>query len=232
MRNRHFDLDQRKKYFLLITSLGLYSTIYPIPDIAHVWWAVLPGFGVCFFYLKDFLVTNKKFIFVSFLLLAITVLPVVQSIWLDFKDQNLVQLTEPKFLSGMTEERRLQIVHSTQQQVLEEIRSEHGPITVLPLCEDSLYYLYGDEFKLPDEFPMYWKYQTGFSLPENIFSTERKNWVRVNHPVIITCRPVADDTAILDYFDYRVIHSTPYPTTDRFGWDMSIRILVPSKWMG
>jgi hypothetical protein len=231
LRNRHFDLDQSQKYFLLITLLGLYSTIFPVPDIAHVWWAVLPGFGVCFYYLKEFLVTNKKFIFVSGLALAITVLPVVQSMWFAFNNQNLVQLTEPKFLAGMTEERRMQLVHSTQQQVLEEVRSEHGPITVLPLCEDSLYYLYGDKLVLPDQYPFYWKYETGFSLPRNLFSAERKNWVRMNQPVIITCRPVENDTAILDLFDYRVIYSTPYPTTDRFNWDMSIRILVPSKWM-
>jgi hypothetical protein len=178
---------------LWIIGLGSLIQLYPIVDVRHIWWALVPTVGLSLGGLLQSLNLGPtwKFKLVSVLLVLILTVQAIGSVRHNLQTPR-VKVDGIPILEGMLIDRQIYTesieVINTAQPFLEK----YSDRPIINLCPDGLYASLTSNTKSADPYFVEWERLTDDVLKKQnyeAFEKRRDQFVKTNHPLIWWCKP-------------------------------------------
>jgi len=178
---------------LWIIGLGSLIQLYPIVDVRHIWWALVPTVGLSLggLLLSLNLGPTWKFKLVSALLVLILIVQATGSVRHNLETPR-VKVDGIPILEGMLIDRQIYTesieVINTAQPFLEK----YSDRPIINLCPDGLYASLTSNTKSADPYFVEWERLTDDVLKKQnyeAFEKRRDQFVKANNPLIWWCKP-------------------------------------------
>ena len=178
---------------LWIIGLGSLIQLYPIVDVRHIWWSLVPTVGIS---IGGLLTTlnlgiNWKFKVVSGLLILILTIQATDSVRHNLQTPRIkadgIPILEGMLIDQQIYSESIEVIN-TAQPFLEK----YSHLPIINLCADGLYASLTSNTKSADPYFIEWERLTDDVLKKqnyDAFEMHRDQFVKTNHPLIWWCKP-------------------------------------------
>jgi hypothetical protein len=201
--------------------------IYPVPDHAHLWMSVLPIIGPTIAITRKFSNTNRLPRFAVAVVCVWVALLGIANATQKLQSSKYVQ-SNNSYTRGMYESIQSNAVRSPIMKALSMLQVDNPEQKFLNYCQDTVYDSFGAQDKGPDPYNFLWgPGANGVYLPSEVFGVNRKRYIQMEKPILITCG--ADkgiDEKIIE-LDYEKYIDSQTEGVDDLGGQLSIRVFKP-----
>jgi hypothetical protein len=229
-QNRVTD-DRTGEAILFIAAAAASTAIFPISDIRHLFWGLIPSIGPGLMFLKSHINLKRNQVVLASLSLVLLVPSTLQTVE-ETVNMDRVSVANTPILKGMLMDRKYSQFFNERFQMIDEFLAVHPKAPILNICSDGLFAALAPILKFPDPYFVSWQF--GFDLfssstPEG---RNRLSFVQNARPIVWMCPLMEDPQLIAEKYHLRLIPIDPnVDIREPYNWWPYISYLgVPKEW--
>jgi hypothetical protein len=216
---------------LFIAAAAASTAIFPISDIRHLFWGLIPSIGPGLMFLKSHIDLKRNQVVLASLSLVLLVPSTLQTVE-ETVNMDRVSVANTPILKGMLMDRKYSQFFNERFQMIDEFLVVHPKAPILNICSDGLFAALAPILKFPDPYFVSWQF--GFDLfssstPEG---RNRLSFVQNARPIVWMCPLMEDPQLIAEKYHLRLIPIDPnVDIREPYNWWPYVSYLgVPKEW--
>jgi len=223
--------DSTGEAILFIAAGAASTAIFPISDIRHLFWGLIPSIGPGLMFLKSHINLKRNQVVLASLSLVLLVPSTLQTVE-ETVNMDRVSVANTPILKGMLMDRKYSQFFNERFQMIDEFLAVHPKAPILNICSDGLFAALAPILKFPDPYFVSWQF--GFDLfssstPEG---RNRLTFVQNARPIVWMCPLMEDPQLIAEKYHLRLIPIDPnVDIREPYNWWPYVSYLgVPKEW--
>jgi hypothetical protein len=207
------------------------AAIFPISDIRHLYWGLIPAIGPGLMFLKSHLHLKRNQIVLALLSLALLVPSTLQTVD-ETLNMDRVAVANVPILKGMLMDRKYGQFFEHRFKVVDKFLAVHPTTPILNICSDGLFASLAPALKFPDPYFVSWQFGWDFFNSNTSEGRNRLSFVRNARPMVWMCPLMEDPQLVAQKYELRLIPIDPnVDTHEPYNWWPYISYLgVPKEW--
>ena len=216
---------------LFIGAVAASAAIFPMTDIRHLYWGLLPAIGPCIVFLKAHIRPRRNQLILGVLAVVLIVPSTVSSVVVTL-DADRVSIPDTPVLKGMLMDRRYSGFFVDRFAMVNDFIALHPNTPILNICTDGLFAALSPALKFADPFFISWTFEKDFFSLNTPEGRNRLKFVQNERPIVWMCPTSEDPQLIAERYKLRLIPISPNVDTDApFDWWPYVSYLgVPKEW--
>ena len=216
---------------LFIAAAAASTAIFPISDIRHLYWGLIPSIGPGLMFLKSHISLKRNRVVLASLSLVLLVPSTLKNVETTV-DNDRVSVANTPILQGMLMDRKYSQFFNGRFQMIDEFLAVHPETPVLNICSDGLFASLAPVVKFPDPYFVSWPFGLDFFSSNTPEGRNRLAFVQDARPIVWMCPLNEDPQLIAEKYQLRLIPIDPNVATDEpFNWWPYVSYLgVPKEW--
>jgi hypothetical protein len=229
-QNRVTD-DRTGEAILFIAAASASTAIFPISDIRHLFWGLIPSIGPCLMFLKSHINLKRNQVVLASLSLVLLVPSTLQSVE-ETVDMDRVSVANTPILKGMLMDRKYSQFFNGRFQMIDEFLAVHPEAPILNICSDGLFAALATKLKFPDPYFVSWQFGFDFFSTSTPEGRHRLSFVQNARPIVWMCPLTEDPQLIAEKYHLRLIPIDPnVDIREPYNWWPYVSYLgVPKEW--
>ena len=189
---------------LFIAAAAASTAIFPISDIRHLYWGLIPSIGPALMFLKSQIsLRNNRLVLASFsfVLLVPSTLQAVQ----ETLNVDRVSMADAPVLKGMLMDRQYSQFFNDRFQVIDKYLTAHPKAPILNICSDGLFASLSPNLKFPDPYFVSWQFGFDFFGSDTSEGRNRLSFVQKARPIVWMCPLMDNPQLIAEKYRLRLI---------------------------
>jgi hypothetical protein len=216
---------------LFMAAAAASTAIFPISDMRHLFWGLIPSVGPGLLFLKSHIDLKRNQVVLASLSLVLLVPSTLQTVE-ETVNMDRVSVANTPILKGMLMDRKYSQFFNERFQMIDEFLVVHPKAPILNICSDGLFAALAPILKFPDPYFVSWQF--GFDLfssstPEG---RNRLSFVQNARPIVWMCPLMEDPQLIAEKYHLRLIPIDPnVDIREPYNWWPYVSYLgVPKEW--
>jgi len=227
----HSVRDGAGETVLFIAAAAASSAIFPISDIRHLYWGLIPSIGPALMFLKFHIGLKHNRIILATLSLVLLVPSTLQTIE-ETVSMDRVSVANAPILEGMLMDRQYSQFFNGRFQVINKFLAVHPKAPILNICSDGLFAALAPILKFPDPYFVSWQFGFDFFSGSTPEGRNRLSFVQNARPIVWMCPLMEDPQLIAEKYQLRLIPIDPnVDVREPYNWWPYVSYLgVPKEW--
>jgi len=216
---------------LFIAALAASAAIFPISDIRHLYWGLIPSIGPGLMFLKSHINPARNRVVLASLSLVLLV-PSTLQIVEETINMDRVSVANAPILKGMLMDRQYSLFFADRFQIIDEFLAVHPKAPLLNICSDGLFASLASTMKFPDPYFVSWQFGLDFFSQTTQEGRKRLQFVQDNRPIVWMCPFMEEPLLIAERYQLRLIPISPNVDVHApYNWWPYVSYLgVPKEW--
>jgi hypothetical protein len=216
---------------LFIGAIAASAAIFPIADIRHLFWGLLPAIGPCLMFLKAHIKPRRNQLILAVLAVLLIVPSTLGSIAVTL-DADRISVPNTPVLKGMLMDRQYSGFFVDRFAMVNDFLNVHPNTTILNICTDGLFASLSPALRFADPFFISWSFERDFFSLETPEGRKRFEFVQNERPIVWMCPTSEDPLLIAERYNLRLIPVNPNVDTDApfDRWPYVSYLGVPKEW--
>ena len=216
---------------LFITAVAASTAIFPISDIRHLYWGLIPSIGPGLLFLKSHISSARNRVVLALLSLVLLAPSTLQTIE-QTGNMDRVPVANAPILKGMLMDRKYSQFFSDRFKIIEEFFAVHPKAPILNLCSDGLFASLAPVLRFPDPYFVSWQFGLDFFSHDTQEGRKRLSFVQNNRPIVWMCPLTEDPQLIAERYQLRLIPAGQnVDIGEPYNWWPYVSYLgVPKEW--
>ena len=146
---------------LFIAAAAASTAIFPISDIRHLYWGLIPSIGPGLMFLKSHIVLKRNRVVLASLSLVLLVPSTLQTVEKTVK-MDRVSLANAPILNGMLMDRQYSEFFNDRFRIIDDFLTSHPKAPILNICSDGLFASLSPALEFPDPYFVSWQFGLDF----------------------------------------------------------------------
>lgn len=223
--------DVTGEAILFIGAVAASAAIFPIPDIRHLYWGLIPSIGSGLWFLKSHINLKHNRVVLATLSLVLLIPSTLQTVEKTV-EMDRVSIANTPILKGMLMDRQYSQFFVARFQLIDEFLAVHPKAPILNICSDGLFASLAPVLKFPDPYFVSWQFGPDFLSSNTPEGRNRLAFVQNARPIVWMCPLTEDPQLIAAKYDLRLIPTDPnVDTGEPYNWWPYVSYLgVPREW--
>jgi hypothetical protein len=216
---------------LFIGAVAASAAIFPITDIRHLYWGLLPAIGPGLMFLKAHIKPQRSQLILAALSVLLIVPSTLGSIAVTL-DADRISVPNTPVLKGMLMDRQYSGFFIDRFAMVNDFLTIRPNTPILNICTDGLFAALSPALKFADPFFISWTFERDFFSLNTPEGRKRFEFVKNERPIVWMCPMSEDPQLIAERYNLRLIPASPNVDTDPpFNWWPYVSYLgVPKEW--
>lgn len=216
---------------LFIAAAAAITAIFPISDIRHLYWGLIPSIGPGLMFLKSHIALKRNQVVLASLSLVLLVPSTLQNVEATV-EMDRISVANAPILQGMLMDRKYSQFFTGRFQMIDEFLAVHPETPVLNICSDGLFASLAPVLKFPDPYFVSWPFGLDFFSSNTPEGRNRLAFVQDARPIVWMCPLNEDPQLIAEKYQLRLIPIDPnVETHEPYNWWPYVSYLgVPKEW--
>jgi len=216
---------------LFITAAAASTAIFPISDIRHIYWGLIPSIGPGLMFLKSHIDLKRNRVVLASLSLVLLVPSTLQTVE-GTVDMDRVSVANAPILKGMLMDRKYSQFFNERFQIIDQFLAVHPKTPLLNICSDGLFASLAPTLKFPDPYFVSWQFGFDFFSSSTPEGRNRLSFVQNSRPIVWMCPLNEDPQLIAQKYELRLIPIDPnVDIREPYNWWPYVSYLgVPKEW--
>ena len=223
--------DTTGEAILFIAAVAASTAIFPISDIRHLYWGLIPSIGPGLIFLKSHIDLKRNRIVLASLSLVLLVPSTLQKVE-DAVNVDRITVANAPILKGMLMDRHYSQFFTDRFQIIDEFLAVHPKAPLLNICSDGLFASLAPSLKFPDPYFVSWPFGLDFFSSSTPEGRNRLSFVQDNRPIVWMCPFMLDPQLIAEKYHLRLIPTDPNVDIGApyDSWPYVSYLGVPEEW--
>jgi hypothetical protein len=207
------------------------AAIFPISDIRHLYWGLIPAIGPGLMFLKSHIHLKRNQAVLALLSLALLVPSTLQAVD-ETLNMDRVAVANVPILKGMLMDRKYSQFFEHRFQAIDKFLAVHPTTPILNICSDGLFASLAPTLKFPDPYFVSWQFGWDFFNSTTPEGRSRLSFVQNARPMVWMCPLTEDPQLIAQKYELRLIPIDPnVDIQEPYNWWPYVSYLgVPKEW--
>jgi len=216
---------------LFIAAAAASTAIFPISDIRHLFWGLIPSIGPGLMFLKSHIDLKRNQVVLASLSLVLLVPSTLQTVE-ETVNMDRVSVANTPILKGMLMDRKYSQFFNERFQMIDEFLAVHPKAPILNICSDGLFAALAPKLKFPDPYFVSWQFGIDFLSSSTPEGRNRLSFVQNARPIVWMCPLMEDPQLIAEKYHLRLIPVDPnVEIGEPYNWWPYVSYLgVPKEW--
>jgi hypothetical protein len=223
--------DTTGEAILFIAAAAASTAIFPISDIRHLYWGLIPSIGPGLMFLKSHINLKRNQVVLASLSLVLLVPSTLQNVETTV-EMDRISVANAPILQGMLMDRKYSQFFNGRFQIIDRFLAVHPETPVLNICSDGLFASLAPVLKFPDPYFVSWPFGLDFFSSDTPEGRNRLAFVQNARPIVWMCPLNEDPQMIAGKYQLRLIPIDPNVAThEPYNWWPYVSYLgVPKEW--
>jgi hypothetical protein len=223
--------DTTGEAILFIATAAASTAIFPISDIRHLYWGLIPSIGPGLMFLKSHINLKRNQVVLASLSLVLLVPSTLQNVETTV-EMDRISVANAPILQGMLMDRKYSQFFNGRFQIIDRFLAVHPETPVLNICSDGLFASLAPVLKFPDPYFVSWPFGLDFFSSDTPEGRNRLAFVQNARPIVWMCPLNEDPQMIAGKYQLRLIPIDPNVAThEPYNWWPYVSYLgVPKEW--
>ncbi|MEI6095679.1 MAG: hypothetical protein WCR08_09545, partial [Gammaproteobacteria bacterium] len=227
----HVAGDITGEAILFIAAVSASTAIFPISDIRHLYWGLIPSIGPGLMFLISHIDLKRNRVVLASLSLVLLVPSTLQTVE-ETVNMDRVSVANTPILKGMLMDRKYSQFFNERFQMIDEFIAVHPKAPILNICSDGLFAALAPILKFPDPYFVSWQFGFDFFSGSTPEGRNRLSFVQNARPIVWMCPLMEDPQLIAEKYQLRLIPIDPnVDVREPYNWWPYVSYLgVPKEW--
>jgi hypothetical protein len=223
--------DRTGEAILFIAGAAASTAIFPISDMRHLFWGLIPSVGPGLLFLKSHIDLKRNQVVLASLSLVLLVPSTLQTVE-ETVNMDRVSVANTPILKGMLMDRKYSQFFDERFQMIDEFLAVHDKTPILNICSDGLFSALAPILKFPDPYFVSWQFGFDFFSSSTPEGRNRLSFVQNARPIVWMCPLMEDPQLIAEKYHLRLIPIDPnVDIREPYNWWPYVSYLgVPKEW--
>jgi hypothetical protein len=216
---------------VFIAAAAASTAIFPISDIRHLFWGLIPSIGPGLMFLKSHINLKRNQVVLASLSLVLLVPSTLKTVE-ETVNMDRVSVANTPILKGMLMDRKYSQFFNGRFQMIDEFLAVQPEAPILNICSDGLFAALAPKLKFPDPYFVSWQFGFDFFSTSTPEGRHRLSFVQNARPIVWMCPLTEDPQLIAEKYHLRLIPIDPnVDIREPYNWWPYVSYLgVPKEW--
>ena len=223
--------DIHGEAILFIAAASASAAIFPISDIRHLYWGLIPSIGPGLMFLRSHINLERNRVVLATISLVLLVPSTFQAVE-ETLNMDRVTVANAPILKGMLMDRHYSSFFTDRFQIIDEYLAVHSRAPILNICSDGLFASLAPTLKFPDPYFVSWPFGLDFFSDTTPEGRKRLSFVEDYRPIVWMCPFMDDPQLIAERYQLRLIPVSPNVDirAPYDSWPYVSYLGVPKEW--